>query len=270
MLARPVPTFTRWLAGAGLTLSLIVGAGVSAWAMQPSDGATPMMPVVAEGQFKAQFRVKLNGKVVSSPSIINAFGKPFSLYSGTNGGQGAFTIDGTVSPASGGALRMAMKVYRDGVLVDSPTLMLKPGIVGAVAVGAIKGAAFEGVELDVLLSTSTSGNEKPLGYLLSARGSTTTRDNGLVSTPVPAYPASALASKVSGRVVLLVDVAANGQVTGAQVESSEPHGVFDATAIETVKKWRLKPELQDGKPVASRRRVPIDFSASGQPPLDKI
>lgn len=264
MLARPVPTFTRWLAGAGLTLSLLVGAGYSAWAMQPSDGVTPMMPVVAEGQFKAQFRVKLNGKVVSSPSIINAFGKPFSLYSGTSGRQGAFKIDGSVSPEPGGALRLAMKVYRDGVLVDSPTMMLKPGTVGAMAVGAIKGAEFEGVELDVLLSTSTSGSGKPLGYLLSARGNTTTRTDGLVSAPLPAYPASALVSKVSGRVVLLVDVAANGQVTGAQVETSEPHGVFDATAIETVKTWRFKPELQDGKPVASRRR--IDFSASGQPP----
>lgn len=76
----------------------------------------------------------------------------------------------------------------------------------------------------------------------------------------PLYPKLAVDQKLSGKVVLLVDVAADGRVTGIAVESSRPVGVFDAAAIEAAWQWKFKPRLEDGKAVAGRVRVPVDFS----------
>lgn len=76
----------------------------------------------------------------------------------------------------------------------------------------------------------------------------------------PLYPKQAVDQKLSGKVVLLVDVAADGRVTGIVVESSRPAGVFDAAAVEAAWQWKFKPSLENGKAVAGRVRVPVDFS----------
>lgn len=76
----------------------------------------------------------------------------------------------------------------------------------------------------------------------------------------PLYPKLAVDQKLSGKVVLLVDVAADGRVTGIAIESSKPAGVFDAAAVEAAWQWKFKPSLENGKAVAGRVRVPVDFS----------
>lgn len=81
-----------------------------------------------------------------------------------------------------------------------------------------------------------------------------------VSLPPPKYPAYAAEHNLSGRVVLLVDVAADGTVANATVERSEPKGVFDAVALEAVKGWKFNPAMKDGKAIAAQVRVPVDFS----------
>ncbi|KAF1716149.1 energy transducer TonB [Pseudoxanthomonas yeongjuensis] len=89
----------------------------------------------------------------------------------------------------------------------------------------------------------------------------------------PLYPKLAVDQKLSGKVVLLVDVAADGRVTGIVVESSRPAGVFDAAAIEAAWQWKFKPNLESGKAVAGRVRVPVDFripangDGAGEKPL---
>ena len=75
----------------------------------------------------------------------------------------------------------------------------------------------------------------------------------------PKYPAEALAQKVSGRVVLLIDVDATGTPTAIVVEEADPAGVFDAAAVAAAWNWKFDPEIKDGEPVASRIRVPVDF-----------
>ena len=75
----------------------------------------------------------------------------------------------------------------------------------------------------------------------------------------PAYPKLAVDQKLSGKVVLLVDVAADGSVTAVVVEHSEPAGVFDASAVEAARQWKFNPSQKDGKAVAGRVRVPVDF-----------
>lgn len=83
-------------------------------------------------------------------------------------------------------------------------------------------------------------------------------------TPAPRYPADALAQAREGKVVLRVDVAADGTVEHAVVERAEPAGVFDQVALEAVKRWKFKPGTKDGKPVGGQVRVPIFFDLGAQ------
>lgn len=80
------------------------------------------------------------------------------------------------------------------------------------------------------------------------------------ATP-PKYPQVALEQGISGTVMLIVDVAADGSVGKIVIERSEPEGTFDAAAIEAARNWRFNPAMEQGKPVASRIRVPIEFDA---------
>ncbi|TWI06235.1 TonB family protein [Luteimonas cucumeris] len=81
----------------------------------------------------------------------------------------------------------------------------------------------------------------------------------------PKYPGVALQNKLGGMVVLIVDVAADGRPTAVKVDRSEPAGVFDAAVVEAAWKWKFKPEMKNGKPVAGRVRVPVEFSPHGDP-----
>ncbi|MGV8931458.1 MAG: TonB family protein [Luteimonas sp.] len=75
----------------------------------------------------------------------------------------------------------------------------------------------------------------------------------------PKYPADAAANRVSGKVVMIIDVAADGSVADARVERSQPTGVFDQVTLDAVKSWRFEPTMKDGKPVAGQVRVPVTF-----------
>ena len=79
-----------------------------------------------------------------------------------------------------------------------------------------------------------------------------------VFTP-PRYPAAALETKTSGKVVLRVLVGADGSVKDVLVDESVPAGVFDAASIEAARKWRFNPAIKDGQPVDGWVRVPVEF-----------
>lgn len=85
---------------------------------------------------------------------------------------------------------------------------------------------------------------------------------GAVRTPAPAYPKDALKERAGGTVVLLVDVAADGAVTGVKVESSSSDHRIDAAAAGAAWKWRFTPPMKDGKGVAGQVRVPVTFTPS--------
>lgn len=89
--------------------------------------------------------------------------------------------------------------------------------------------------------------------------------NDRVSTPAPAYPEKALADRVSGYVLLHLRVATDGSVKDARVAMSTPEGIFDQAALEAARKWKLQPEVRDGKPVEGWMQVPITFSPDGPP-----
>jgi len=78
----------------------------------------------------------------------------------------------------------------------------------------------------------------------------------------PRYPADAYARGLGGRVVLLVDVRADGSVAGVAVEHSEPRGVFDAAALSAAWQWHFQPSVERGQAVAGRVRVPVEFEVN--------
>ncbi|MBV2208827.1 MAG: TonB family protein [Thermomonas sp.] len=76
----------------------------------------------------------------------------------------------------------------------------------------------------------------------------------------PHYPADAVKDGKEGTVILLVNYDTQGRVTNAVVERSSGDARLDQSALDVVPKWTFKPEIKNGKPVAGKTRVPVEFA----------
>ncbi|HHW4679106.1 MAG TPA: energy transducer TonB [Xylella sp.] len=76
----------------------------------------------------------------------------------------------------------------------------------------------------------------------------------------PKYPSPALRSGITGEVVLIIDVDANGNVTNVSVEKSSRNRDLDRAAMEAASKWKFNPSVINGKKSAGRVRVPVNFA----------
>ncbi len=80
------------------------------------------------------------------------------------------------------------------------------------------------------------------------------------------YPAEALAQKLTGMVYVKIHVSAAGDVDLAQIDRSEPPGVFDAKALEMARQIRFAPATRQGRPVASTLVLPMKFALADEGP----
>ena len=71
-----------------------------------------------------------------------------------------------------------------------------------------------------------------------------------ITAPQPVYPRDALRDGVSGEVTVAFTINADGSVSGAKVASSNPRRVFDAAALEAIRKWKFE---APGQPVPMQR-----------------
>jgi TonB family protein len=78
----------------------------------------------------------------------------------------------------------------------------------------------------------------------------------LASAP---FPMAACKQGTTGRVVLEVETAADGRVREARILSSEPEGLFDATALAIARGSRLSPAYRDSYPVAATALLALRF-----------
>jgi periplasmic protein TonB len=78
-----------------------------------------------------------------------------------------------------------------------------------------------------------------------------------ISTPQPPYPEQARSDGVEATVVVRFVVTETGDVTNVTVVRGHP--LFDAGVLATVKGWRFKPALHEGRPIASYRVARIPF-----------
>lgn len=76
----------------------------------------------------------------------------------------------------------------------------------------------------------------------------------------PVYPQDARRNKIEGYVKLELIVAPDGSVRSAKVVESKPKGLFDASAVTAVLKWRFKPKTVDGKAVEQKGVQKIEFT----------
>jgi iron complex outermembrane recepter protein len=79
------------------------------------------------------------------------------------------------------------------------------------------------------------------------------------------YPPSALTERKHADVVLAVTVDVDGHVSKVDVIQSGGSDL-DEAAVVAARQWTFEPALRDGKPVASRIRVPFHFAPPAPPP----
>ncbi len=91
-----------------------------------------------------------------------------------------------------------------------------------------------------------------------------TEPRPLADNPPPDYPAAAVRAGRQGRVVLEVEVRADGTVGDCTVVASSGHRLLDHAAVDAVRRWRFR----DGP---GRVRVPIEFvlRTAAAPPVQQ-
>ena len=71
----------------------------------------------------------------------------------------------------------------------------------------------------------------------------------LVTVP-PIYPDRAASRGTEGWVIVEFDITPAGTVENPRVIDALPQGTFDRAAMKAIKKWKFKPKIVNGQPVA--------------------
>ena len=80
-----------------------------------------------------------------------------------------------------------------------------------------------------------------------------------IVAPDPVYPAQALRERTHGWVALEFTITGSGDVSDIQVRGAQPIGVFEDAASEALARWRFRPRLVNGQPVAQRSTITLRF-----------
>jgi protein TonB len=116
-----------------------------------------------------------------------------------------------------------------------------------------------GMEIPTLnLSASVGGG--PIAGSMGAAAAMFDGDLLPLQRIPPQYPRDAARGGVTGWVQLEVLVNADGSVRSAKVIDAKPRGVFEASAVQAVMRWKFKPKVENGKPVEQRGAQKIEFS----------
>jgi protein TonB len=83
---------------------------------------------------------------------------------------------------------------------------------------------------------------------------------GYLSNPKPPYPPESRAAGEQGVTYLRVSLDATGRPTSVNVIRGSGYSRLDGAAREAVRRWRFKPAMRDGEPMASSVDVPIRWS----------
>lgn len=81
-----------------------------------------------------------------------------------------------------------------------------------------------------------------------------------LNNPKPLYPPWAKDMGYQGRVMLNVEVLADGRVGQVLLQKSSGYDILDNAAIRSVKSWRFTPARHLGQPVTQWVPVPVKFN----------
>ena len=79
----------------------------------------------------------------------------------------------------------------------------------------------------------------------------------------PTYPRNAKTAKIQGFVTMDVTIDPDGTVSKAKVIEAKPPRLFDKAALTAIKRWKFRPKIENGKPVAQRAKQTIEFKLNG-------
>ena len=85
-------------------------------------------------------------------------------------------------------------------------------------------------------------------------------DANYLDNPKPPYPSLSRKLNEQGRVLLRVNVAADGNATEVQLHTSSGHPRLDDSALATVRRWKFVPARLGQEAVAAWVLVPIAFT----------
>lgn len=121
------------------------------------------------------------------------------------------------------------------------------------------------IAFNVLIGFTPERDGEVLGQSSFAPVATTPRGDGGGNQPAAkvkhvsaVYPSAARDARISGTVILEVQVGADGRVEDVRVLGSIPE--LDAAAIEAVRQWEYAPRRVNGEPVPMTLTVAIQFS----------
>jgi len=80
-----------------------------------------------------------------------------------------------------------------------------------------------------------------------------------LNNPPPPYPLAARRRGMEGRVVLEVQVSAEGRCSEARIRESSGYALLDDSARQTVRRWHFVPASRAGMAVDSWVEVPVVF-----------
>lgn len=82
---------------------------------------------------------------------------------------------------------------------------------------------------------------------------------------IPLYPSQAADDKITGSVILLLNLDESGLVQEISVEQSDPPGHFDQAALDAFRHARFSPAQKQGRIVKSRMRIKVSFDLIEKP-----
>lgn len=81
-----------------------------------------------------------------------------------------------------------------------------------------------------------------------------------IVTIEPQFPREALINGIEGWVEIEFTIEPDGSVSNPRVIASNPRRIFDRNAIRAIYKWKFKPRIVDGKPVARQATQRLEFN----------
>jgi TonB family protein len=275
MLKQPVPSLTRWVAGAALVGTLAFGVGFAAWSSQPARDS--VVTQASEQLIDVRMRLEVDGKAVSTPEVITRSGRPFSVS------EGRFLLGMAATTREDDSIELAGDPSWNGHRIGEIKVALTDGKPETFRFSAWQADGERRPELTLIVDASTAPTRvvlpappppapplppvpaPPAPPPAPAIPPVAPAPPAPPALPAPAYPKDALAQHISGKVVLLIDIDAQGNPTNVVVDKSEPPGVFDQVSIDAARKWKFQPAVKDGIPIAGRISVPVQFESGGNP-----
>lgn len=261
MLKRPVPGKKQWFAMVLLVAGVSCGVGYAAWAAQPARDVLGETAKI----YATVVQIDVGG-VKRQFELHQPAGKPFGFAFETDKGV-AWKGELRVDPAAHGQLQVSGELRTEGRVILVPVRVIPEGANARMDMSMPDGTALLGLELRVSEIGAAGEGKAKLAAPGNAGHITVEPESSGVPArmpvmdrmPPPVYPREAYQNGIVGNVVLVIEVATDGTPTDVRVESAQPQGVFDASAIAAAKQWKFNPAMEDGKPVAGKVRVPIQF-----------